>query len=188
MNSALPNLLGKRGCLRPADMGDLPMLQAAASNFPERLPLRIMAEQGKLANWLQQACHLSLPGRLWSFDLYDGTRCIAQVGLTPRSQQRDLALSFWLQTDYQGQGLAREAVSCALRDAFTDPGLPQIWAGSAVWNKAAHDLLMALGFIVEKENPPGYLVRGEMENILGFILPRPAWAGASSAELTNQAQ
>ncbi len=68
-------------------------------------------------------------------------RCI------PRDHRAELG--YWLGVPYWGQGLASEAVACALRWAFTETGLYRIYAQVITSNKRSHRVLLKSGMTHE---------------------------------------
>lgn len=174
-----PTAISTKQChIRAANLDDLTAIEHALAmpQFPRKLPLSEMHRNGRISAWLERFCQAAPDGKpqLWSIDL-PATRCVGQVALVPRPEFEDYALSFWLNPTVWGRGLAREAVSAVLADAFVRRNIQQVWAGAASWNEASANLLLALHFSRVSYDGDGYLADGEMQSIQAFALTAAEW-------------
>ena len=93
---------------------------------------------------------LGTPGR-WqqiAITLAPGGELIGDIGLFVRADGRSAELGFTLSGQYQGRGLAREALSGLIARLFERAGLERIEAVTDARNAAAMALLARLGFAI----------------------------------------
>lgn len=145
--SAWPLVRTPRCALRPARMGDLPSLQAAASDasFPADLPLAQMAREGGLADWLKRMTEDRVAPALWSITAIGGDECIGQVALVPQQVRGLYWLSYWIAPDLWGRGLATESVAALVWTAFAKPEYRRIVALVGETNHRSMAVLRRVG-------------------------------------------
>lgn len=145
---AWPFVQSNRCLLRPAQVEDFAALEAAVSNptFPQDLPLASMRREGELMPWLERFCQAKPGPVLWSITSGASHECVGQVALVPQPSPSQWWLSYWLTPAHWGQGLAREAVSSLLAQAFKQPLYATIVAVVGTSNGRSVKLLKALGF------------------------------------------
>jgi len=89
------------------------------------------------------------PGRWFQIGiaLEDSDRLIGDIGLfTPAEDPASARIGYTLSPDWQGRGLAREAVAALIAYLLATRGKRRIVAGTLPGNAPSQRLLMALGF------------------------------------------
>lgn len=76
---------------------------------------------------------------------------LGTVDLSPHHDGEDWEISYLLQREYWGQGLAREAVTLVLQHGFRDLGFDSLLAETQAANRLSCRLLETLGFQKERE-------------------------------------
>jgi RimJ/RimL family protein N-acetyltransferase len=105
-----------------------------------------MRREGELMQWLERFCQAKPGPVLWSIASGASHECVGQVALVPQPSPSQWWLSYWLTPAHWGQGLAREAVSSLLAQAFKQPQYAAIVAVVGTSNGRSTKLLKALGF------------------------------------------
>lgn len=165
--------------IRASTLADLAAIEQALADprFPRKLPLADMQRDGRLPGWLQHFS-LALPDgtpRLWSICLQGEDDCVGQVVLMPRPGFDDEVLSFWLAPSVWGRGLAQQAVTAVIADAFARRKIKAIWAATALWNDASANLMRKLHFKPIAYDGEGYVADGELQAVRAFALTAQDW-------------
>ncbi|WP_458206325.1 GNAT family N-acetyltransferase [Haladaptatus sp. NG-SE-30] len=79
-------------------------------------------------------------------------------------------IAYWIDTDWQGEGYATEAVSLLLDYAFDTRGLHRIVAKVAAFNEASQALVERLGFAQEGRLRDHVFSRGDYRDVLFYGL------------------
>lgn len=91
---------------------------------------------------------------------------------TPRA-----GLSYWLDTEFHGEGYGCEAAELAVDYTFRTTGVHRVGAGAYDFNDESRGLLESLGFTEDvHEREVGY-VDGEYRDAYAYSLLRREWAG-----------
>ena len=159
---------------RPDDLAKL-SVAIAAREFPLRLPLSSMLREGRLSSWLDAMCRsdANRASHLWSIDLKSGESCVGQVGVSSLPESQRWALFFWIAPQFWGKFLATEAVCAVLQFVSRQSECTQMWAATADWNAPGIALLVKLGFVEIARTPAGYVVDGEPQTTIEFLLRNP---------------
>ena len=75
--------------------------------------------------------------------------------------QRSAGLSYWIDQDHTGQGLAREAIATLVSFAFEEACLHRVWLNIVTHNKASLAVARRLGFKKEGELRQSLFVNGK---------------------------
>ncbi|MGH6882174.1 GNAT family N-acetyltransferase [Hypericibacter sp.] len=162
----------ERLALRRFQARDLPDL-AAYRAHPDVLPWQGWSSFGPAdaAALIAEMAWLDpdWPGRWFQIGiaLKDRGRLIGDIGLfAPAADPAGARIGYTLAPDWQGQGLAREAVAGLIAYLFAARAKRRVVAGTLPGNAPSQRLLMALGF----RRLPSLDLDGEW----GFVLERPA--------------
>ncbi|WP_324254153.1 GNAT family N-acetyltransferase, partial [Vibrio parahaemolyticus] len=145
----------------PIETGDAVYLLTAVSSdlFPKSLPLAKIktlnqAEDwcsDRASDWNMDKCYV------WSCRRLANSQVIGQVTLFP--QENRLALAYWVNPEFWGQGLATQMCKALLSHVCSSGYQGNIWAGVHSWNSRSSSVLKKLGFeqiVSNSENTAEY--------------------------------
>ncbi len=134
------------------------------------------AEPGVAGQWFQFAVTLRATGEL-----------IGDCGLHPLAEEPRLAeIGYTFGRQYQGQGLASEAVAAVVNYAFTVLQLHRIAAITDVRNHGSIQLLERLGFRREGQTRQAFWNKGEWVDEYLYALLQGEWRHRPQADQTTK--
>lgn len=90
-------------------------------------------------------------GDVMTITLREDDDAIGIVGIELQDGEPASELGYWLGQDYQGNGYMREAVAEAVRFAFEDRGLTELYATTDTENLASQTVLQNTGFVTDRK-------------------------------------
>ena len=175
-----PILTTPRLRLRPLALSDAPAIQRRFGQWEVVRHLHAgipwpYPDEGALTNVVE--CHERRARDAqfyWTITPKDGPdEAIGRIDLWPDDGERREMRGFWLDPEWQGQGLMTEAAERVTAYAFEDLAWPLLYLSNAEANHASHRIKEKQGAVII-DRSPGHYVGGDDVKVT-WRLTREAW-------------
>jgi [ribosomal protein S5]-alanine N-acetyltransferase len=122
------------------------------------------ATREEISGWTERTLDLWRKDAQYTFSIRskDNAGFIGRIVLRPLKPEEGIwYLGYWIHPLHWNKGYATEAARAMLNFGFTQLGCRRIESSHALWNRASAAVIKKLGMRFLRENPKGFMKRGE---------------------------